>query len=267
MSVAADAVAPPWFEDLQVGTVFDAAPAVTLTEGHAALHQAIAGDRLRLALDRTLADGRGRRAARASRARVGRGDRPVDGGDRARGREPLLPRADAAPRRSGSATRCARRPRSSRGARTAPRRGAARPGSPSCTSAPSTRRTGPCSTSPAARCCRCATRRPASPATRSAAPPTSTAEPLQAAAAGLRPRRLPRRRAGPALRRRAGGLGGGDRGRRRRRLRARARAPDRQRRDGPPRRDLDGRRPPARLRRARDRARRRAGDARAARRS
>ena len=47
---------PPWFEDLEVGTVFTAAPAITLTEGHAALHQAIAGDRLRLALDRTLAE-------------------------------------------------------------------------------------------------------------------------------------------------------------------------------------------------------------------
>ena len=47
---------PPWFEDLEVGTVFTAAPAVTLTEGHAALHQSIAGDRLRLALDRTLAE-------------------------------------------------------------------------------------------------------------------------------------------------------------------------------------------------------------------
>ena len=47
---------PPWFEDLTVGTVFTAAPAVTLTEGSAALHQAIAGDRLRLALDRTLAE-------------------------------------------------------------------------------------------------------------------------------------------------------------------------------------------------------------------
>ena len=42
---------PPWFEDLQVGTVFADAPALTLTEGHAALHQAIVGDRLRLALD------------------------------------------------------------------------------------------------------------------------------------------------------------------------------------------------------------------------
>ena len=46
--------APPYFEDLQVGTVFTDAPALTLTEGHAALHQAICGDRLRLALDRTL---------------------------------------------------------------------------------------------------------------------------------------------------------------------------------------------------------------------
>lgn len=48
--------APPYFEDLQVGTVFEDAPALTLTEGHAALHQAIAGDRLRLALDRTLGE-------------------------------------------------------------------------------------------------------------------------------------------------------------------------------------------------------------------
>jgi acyl dehydratase len=47
----------PFFEDLQVGTVFGAAPALTLTDGHAALHQAIAGDRLRLALDRSLAAG------------------------------------------------------------------------------------------------------------------------------------------------------------------------------------------------------------------
>jgi len=45
---------PPFFEDLHVGAVFADAPALTLTEGHAALHQAICGDRLRLALDRTL---------------------------------------------------------------------------------------------------------------------------------------------------------------------------------------------------------------------
>ena len=56
MSLAVATPAPPWFEDLQVGTVFSAAPALTLTEGHAALHQAIVGDRLRLMLDRTLAE-------------------------------------------------------------------------------------------------------------------------------------------------------------------------------------------------------------------
>src|SRR5437588_4901687 len=44
-------VAGPWYEDLQVGQVFAAAPGLTLTDGHAALHQAIVGDRLRLALD------------------------------------------------------------------------------------------------------------------------------------------------------------------------------------------------------------------------
>jgi acyl dehydratase len=44
----------PFFEDLRVGDVLEAAPALTLTDGHAALHQAIVGDRLRLALDATL---------------------------------------------------------------------------------------------------------------------------------------------------------------------------------------------------------------------
>jgi acyl dehydratase len=44
----------PYFEDLRVGDRTDAAPALTLTDGHAALHQAIVGDRLRLALDATL---------------------------------------------------------------------------------------------------------------------------------------------------------------------------------------------------------------------
>jgi acyl dehydratase len=48
---AAVAVAGPWYEDLEVGQVFDAAPGLTLTDGHAAVHQAILGDRLRLALD------------------------------------------------------------------------------------------------------------------------------------------------------------------------------------------------------------------------
>lgn len=44
----------PYFEELAVGQVADAAPAITLTEGHAAVHQAIVGDRLRLPLDGTL---------------------------------------------------------------------------------------------------------------------------------------------------------------------------------------------------------------------
>lgn len=48
-------VGGPWFEDFTVGQVFADAPGVTLTSGHAALHQAIVGDRLRLALDAPLA--------------------------------------------------------------------------------------------------------------------------------------------------------------------------------------------------------------------
>jgi len=45
------AVQGPYFEDFEVGQVFADAPGLTLSAGHAALHQAIAGDRLRLALD------------------------------------------------------------------------------------------------------------------------------------------------------------------------------------------------------------------------
>ena len=45
----------PWFEELSRGQVFDAAPGMTLTSGHAATHQAVVGDRLRLALDEELA--------------------------------------------------------------------------------------------------------------------------------------------------------------------------------------------------------------------
>jgi acyl dehydratase len=48
------AVAGPYFEDLRVGAVFDQAPAVTLTSGHAAAHQMLLGDRLRLPLDEHL---------------------------------------------------------------------------------------------------------------------------------------------------------------------------------------------------------------------
>jgi acyl dehydratase len=45
----------PYFDDLVVGQVFDQAPSMTLTPGVAATHQAILGDRLRLALDAELA--------------------------------------------------------------------------------------------------------------------------------------------------------------------------------------------------------------------
>ncbi len=44
-------VGGPWFEEFERGQVFDDAPGITLTAGHAALHQALVGDRLRLALD------------------------------------------------------------------------------------------------------------------------------------------------------------------------------------------------------------------------
>lgn len=44
----------PYFDDLSVGQTFDWAPAMTLSSGLAAAHQAIVGDRLRLALDAKL---------------------------------------------------------------------------------------------------------------------------------------------------------------------------------------------------------------------
>jgi acyl dehydratase len=47
-------VGGPYFEDFEPGQVFDDAPALTLTAGHLALHQALTGDRLRLALDAEL---------------------------------------------------------------------------------------------------------------------------------------------------------------------------------------------------------------------
>jgi len=45
----------PYFDELTVGQVFDEAPSVTLTDGQQAAHQAILGNRLRLALDQELA--------------------------------------------------------------------------------------------------------------------------------------------------------------------------------------------------------------------
>lgn len=47
-------VGGPYFDQLTVGQIFDTAPAVTLTDGLAAAHQAILGDRLRLPLDARL---------------------------------------------------------------------------------------------------------------------------------------------------------------------------------------------------------------------
>ena len=44
----------PYFEELEPGQVFDTAPSVTLSDGLAAVHQAIIGDRLRLPLDHGL---------------------------------------------------------------------------------------------------------------------------------------------------------------------------------------------------------------------
>jgi acyl dehydratase len=50
-----DPSAAPYFEDLRVGQLECSAPSVTLTDGLASVHRAIVGDRLRLALDATLA--------------------------------------------------------------------------------------------------------------------------------------------------------------------------------------------------------------------
>src|SRR5690606_4772807 len=49
-----DKVEGPYFDELTRGQKFAGAPGVTLTEGHAAVHQAIVGDRLRLPLDHAL---------------------------------------------------------------------------------------------------------------------------------------------------------------------------------------------------------------------
>jgi acyl dehydratase len=54
MSSASQVVGGPFFEDLRVGQMAADAPALTLTEGLAAAHRAIVGDRMRLALDANL---------------------------------------------------------------------------------------------------------------------------------------------------------------------------------------------------------------------
>ena len=46
----------PYFDELTAGQAFPAVPGVTLTEGLAAVHQSISGDRLALSLDTALAE-------------------------------------------------------------------------------------------------------------------------------------------------------------------------------------------------------------------
>lgn len=58
-------VGGPFYDELQVGQRFDGGPSVTLTDGLAAAHQALIGDRLRLSLDHVLS------------ARVTKGERAV----------------------------------------------------------------------------------------------------------------------------------------------------------------------------------------------
>ena len=55
----------PYFDELTAGQTFPAVPGVTLTDGLAAAHQAIVGDRLALSLD-----------ADAAAAGRGQADRP-----------------------------------------------------------------------------------------------------------------------------------------------------------------------------------------------
>ena len=57
-TIGSDAVhvGGPYWEELSVGDRYVEFPAMTLTDGHAALHQSIVGDRLRLALDATLSE-------------------------------------------------------------------------------------------------------------------------------------------------------------------------------------------------------------------
>jgi len=53
----ADMISGPWFENFSVGDEFTDAPAVTITEGYTAIHQAMFGDRMRLPLNQPLCHG------------------------------------------------------------------------------------------------------------------------------------------------------------------------------------------------------------------
>ena len=54
MGASMQMVGGPFFDDLHVGQVADSAPALTLTEGLAATHASIVGNRMRLTLDAEL---------------------------------------------------------------------------------------------------------------------------------------------------------------------------------------------------------------------
>jgi 2-methylfumaryl-CoA hydratase len=54
MSAETVTVGGPWFEDFVKGEALPMPPSITVTDGLAALHQAVFGDRLRLPLDHTL---------------------------------------------------------------------------------------------------------------------------------------------------------------------------------------------------------------------
>ncbi|GAA3722846.1 MaoC family dehydratase [Gordonia hankookensis] len=56
MTGATIQVGGPYFDELTIGQIFDDAPSVTITSGMAATHQAIVGNRMRLALDVSLAE-------------------------------------------------------------------------------------------------------------------------------------------------------------------------------------------------------------------
>lgn len=62
----AQQVQGPYFDDLRTGDVFDSAPAVTLTSGLQAAHDAVVGNRLRISRDHRLADAVAHRGRLAS---------------------------------------------------------------------------------------------------------------------------------------------------------------------------------------------------------
>ena len=223
------------------GPCSTAAPALTLTEGHAALHQAIAGDRLRLALDRTLGEavlGAGAPVAHPALvwdAAIGQSTvatgrvvanlfyrglllrRAVRLGDTLRTTTEVVARRE-------NRVKEGRRPTGLALLRIRTVDQEDRPGARlhALRDAAAARRA-----------------RPASRGDEVGGAADLDAEPLRAAADGLDLAAYRAAVPGPHFDDVAGRLGGGDRGRRRGRLRARARAADAQRRDGPPRRQLD----------------------------